>query len=417
MAEKINDLQNQPLIKNNQQQPLFMSYSYYKEIFKHTPTPFAFVDKDILLANCQAILKRAQDKKIRIATKSVRSVEVLKFLLAQSPQMQGLMCYSAEEAAWLAELGFDDLLVAYPTVQKNHLEQVAARVKLGKKIILMANQPEHLQQLQKIAAQEGIIQPICVDIDLSMPFFGLHFGVKRSNLTNAAQLGDFISILNQSPNLKLCGLMGYEAQIAGVGDVMKGRLLMNKIIQYLKRKSIKKLRQWRAQAVEMLLKAGFKLDFVNGGGTGSLESSREEGVITEVAVGSGFYSPTLFDHYSNFRHQPAALFALEICRIPQKGVYTCLGGGYVASGSVGKEKLPLPCLPEGCVLDNNEGAGEVQTPVLYAGDEKLAVGDLVFFRHAKAGELCERFNRLYWVEKGEIAQEILTYRGEGKCFV
>jgi D-serine deaminase-like pyridoxal phosphate-dependent protein len=217
------------------------------------------------------------------------------------------------------------------------------------------------------------------------------------------------------PSLRLDGVMGYEAQIAGVGD--KGGGFKGQLIRLLKRRSIPQLAERRKAIVDALKAKGAKLRFVNGGGTGSIESTIQEDCVTEVTTGSGFYAPGLFDHYRAFKHQPAAGYAIEIVRRPQPQIYTCLGGGYVASGEVGLRKQPVPYLPEGAQLIANEGAGEVQTPVVYSGPENLSIGDPIFMRHAKAGELCERFNSLYLISGGKIVDEVPTYRGEGKNFL
>ena len=96
---------------------------------------------------------------------------------------------------------------------------------------------------------------------------------------------------------------------------------------------------------------------------------------------------------------------------------TLLGGGYIASGAPGWDREPEPWLPEGLKLDSQEGAGEVQTPVTGPGALGLRVGDQVYMRHAKAGELCERFDSLLLVRRGEVVDEVPTYRGEGRCFL
>ena len=142
-----------------------------------------------------------------------------------------------------------------------------------------------------------------------------------------------------------------------------------------------------------------------------------EEAVTEVTVGSGLYSSSLFDSYSNFQHQPAAAFAVEIVRQPKENIYTCHGGGYIASGAVGVDKQPLPYLPEGFELMAQEGTGEVQTPIVNKSTEKIGLGDPVYFRHSKAGELCERFNNLIFIANGEIIDTVPTYRGEGMCFL
>ena len=171
------------------------------------------------------------------------------------------------------------------------------------------------------------------------------------------------------------------------------------------------------EVVQVLEASGHALRFVNGGGTGSLESTREDPAVTELTAGSGFYAPCLFDGYRAFHHRPAVGFALPITRRPAPGIYTCHGGGYVASGAAGADRLPAPWLPEGARLLGTEGAGEVQTPVRYDGPLALRVGDPIFFRHAKAGELCERFDELLLIAGDVITARATTYRGDGKTFL
>ena len=108
---------------------------------------------------------------------------------------------------------------------------------------------------------------------------------------------------------------------------------------------------------------------------------------------------------------PAVGFALPVVRKPAPTIYTCLGGGYMASGAIGKDKEPEIWRPDGAKLLALEGAGEVQTPIFYNGEERVEIGDCILFRHSKAGELCERFPFLYRVKEGEIIGKYSTYRG------
>lgn len=391
------------------------SYATYRDLFAGKPMPFAYVDLDLLHANIQAILKRAGDKKIRVASKSVRSIDVLKRIFAASPQFQGIMAFTPAEALHLSMHGFDDLLLGYPCWHEGQISDLCALIRDGKSITLMLDSVAHVEHLEKIAAKNGVTLPVCVDVDLSLDLPGLHFGVWRSSVTSAEDALRTYDAIARSPHVRLDGVMGYEAQIAGVGDNAPGA--RGAIIRMLKRRSVPQLRARRRAVVDALTSRGAELRFVNGGGTGSLESTREETCVTEVTVGSGFYSPALFDHYTAFRHLPAAGFAVEIVRQPKPGTYTCLGGGYIASGEIGKNKQPVPYLPIGAALTGLEGAGEVQTPVTYAGAETLKLGDPIFMRHSKAGELCERFNALYLLEGGKIVDEVTTYRGEGCSFL
>jgi len=393
------------------------TYPYYKTAFEGQEKPFAYVDLDYFDQNMNDILERANQKKIRIASKSIRCVALLRRILNYNDQYQGIMCFTAKEAVWLSKQGFDDLLVAYPTFQAKHIEAVAQEVEKGKKIYLMTDRVEHLQQINAVGADLKVKIPVCMDLDVSSDFPGLHFGVYRSSLNTLEAVEGYLKELTNYPFVNLRAIMGYEAQIAGVGNQAPNQGVKNRLIRILQNRSIKEIRVRRGEAIKLVEAAVGTLDFVNGGGTGSVEVTSAEDGITEVAVGSGFYTPTLFDNYEHFQHLPAAGYAIEVVRQPNKGIYTCLGGGYVASGPLGIDKLPKPYLPKGCELYPNEMAGEVQTPIYYKGTDALEIGDPVFFRHSKAGELCERFNELLLLKGGKVVEHTPTYRGAGKCFL
>jgi D-serine deaminase-like pyridoxal phosphate-dependent protein len=216
--------------------------------------------------------------------------------------------------------------------------------------------------------------------------------------------------------LRLAALMAYEGQIAGVGDRPPGRRLRAAAIRYMQRRSAAEIAERRA-AVVAAIREFAELPIVNGGGTGSLELTAAEEAVTEVAAGSGFYAPVLFDHYSRFTLTPAAGFALPVVRRPSSRTATALGGGYLASGSGDDARLPSPWLPTGLRLDAEEGAGEVQTPLLGEPAASLSIGDRAYLRHAKAGELCERFDSLHLVEGSRVVDVVPTYRGEGRTFL
>ncbi|MGM0710533.1 amino acid deaminase/aldolase [Brevibacillus parabrevis] len=390
-------------------------YRYYQSAFAGIPKPFAFVDLDLLEQNAEQIALQSNGKPIRIASKSIRSVALLKHLLQFDDCFSGLMCFSAPEALHLCAAGFDDLLLGYPVWEKSWLLALGEQIRQGRTITLMIDSVSHVEHLEQIAREQDVIFPVCLDIDMSSDMWGLHFGVWRSPLRSLESAVALAARVASSKHLSLDGIMGYEAQIAGVGDRYPRRFMKNSLIRLLKQRSVKEVAHRRAELMKALTAMGISLRFVNGGGTGSLHHTGKEDAVTELTAGSGFFSPGLFDYYQDFHFQPAAGFALEIIRKPTEHIYTCAGGGYIASGSAGADRLPKPYLPQGVRLISNEGAGEVQTPIQYRGLETLELGDPVFFRHAKAGELCERFSRLYCVSGGNVVDEVTTYRGDGLC--
>jgi D-serine deaminase-like pyridoxal phosphate-dependent protein len=260
---------------------------------------------------------------------------------------------------------------------------------------------------------------VCLDIDVGWwPLGGrmARIGPKRSPVHDAARARRMAEEIAERPGTSLAGLMAYEGQIAGVGDRIPGKPLRSAAIKFMQARSERDIRS-RLPGIVAGVREVAEPEFINGGGTGSLARTAAAGIVTELTAGSGFYAPALFDNYSSLALEPAAFFCLSVVRRPIGGVATLLGGGYLASGSGDPARLPDPYLPGGLRFDRQEGAGEVQSPLVGAAAYELRIGDRVYLRHAKAGELCERFDRLLLVEGDAIVDEVPTYRGEGKAFL
>jgi D-serine deaminase-like pyridoxal phosphate-dependent protein len=385
----------------------------------HLEPPFAAVDLAALRANAAAMTRRAAGKPIRLASKSVRCRELIGQVLAMDG-FRGILAFTLPEALWLAGHGCDDILVGYPTADRAALARLAGDEAAAAAITVMVDCPEHLDLIEKAAASAAQPCPVrvCIDIDAGYVALGglLRAGARRSPVRTPSQASALAAACLARPAVRLAGLMAYEAQIAGVGDNPPGRPLYGAAVRYMQRKSGAELARRRA-AVVAAVRAVAPLEFVNGGGTGSVEKTAAEPAVTEIGAGSGLYQPGLFDGYRAFRGRPAAFFALPVVRRPGRGVITALGGGYPASGAAGRSRLPAPWLPAGLRLDRDEGAGEVQTPLLGPAAEGLRIGDRVWLRHAKAGELCERFNELHLIDGDAAVATVPTYRGEGMAFL
>jgi D-serine deaminase-like pyridoxal phosphate-dependent protein len=383
----------------------------------HLETPLAVVDLAAFDANAAALSARSGGKPIRVASKSVRCRALLERVLAR-PGWRGIMAYTLPEAIWLVRAGVsDDVLVAYPTADRTALAELTADPALAAAIALMVDHPAHLDLVDQVAApahRETV--RLCLELDASWrPGGPVHVGVRRSPIHSAAQAGVLARRIVGRPGFRLVGMMAYEAHIAGVGDAPPNQALRGRAIRLMQRRSLPELRERRAAAVAAVREHA-DLAFVNGGGTGSVATTGAEPAVTEVAAGSGLYGPTLFDAYRAWRPSPAALFALSVVRRPAPRIATVLGGGWIASGPAGPSRQPVPWLPEGLRFRGDEGAGEVQTPLIGAAAGTLRLGDRVWFRHAKAGELCEHVNEVHLVE-GDAGTPTPTYRGEGRAFL
>jgi D-serine deaminase-like pyridoxal phosphate-dependent protein len=380
--------------------------------------PFGIVDLAAFDANVDALASRAAGKPVRVASKSVRCPALLRRALSGSG-WRGVMAYTLAEALWLAGAGIShDILVAYPTADRAALRTLVADPLLAHEITLTVDSVEHLDFIDAVAGRDRPPLRLSIELDTSWRLAGgrIHLGVRRSPVHTAAQAGALARAIAARPGYRLVGLMAYEAQIAGLGDAPPGQPLRAVAIRALQRRSLPELVARRG-AVVAAVREHAELEFVNGGGTGSLAATAADPAVTEVTAGSGLYGPTLFDAYRAWRPEPAAFFALPVVRRPGPGIATVLGGGWIASGQTSRVRQPSPWLPEGLRLTGTEGAGEVQTPLVGPGADGLRIGERVWFRHAKAGELCEHLDVLHLIERDDIAEVVPTYRGEGRAFL
>ncbi len=384
--------------------------------------PCAFVDLDAFDRNVDRHLAILRPRKtpLRVATKSIRVLALINRVLQQEGT-RGCMCFDVDEAVMLAKEGLDDLLVAYPTLQPQKLTALAELTKDGRNVSLAIDSEEAARAMDRAGTALGVKLRAILCLDMALEKIGgrVHLGVRRSPLRTPEQTLALARNVRDMKGVTLHGLLGYEAQVAGMGDDSPFEPRTNRIKSWIRNASARDVKERRVSIAETLKRDGFELALVNGGGTGSLDSTTPESGVTEVAAGSGFFKPHLFDYYrAPYMHElePAAFFALEIVRRPSEKIFTCGGGGYVASGAAGPDKAPLPWLPRGVRLLPMEMAGEVQTPVDVNGNA-LELGDLIVFRHAKAGELMERFREVILLQNAKIVDRVPTYRGAGFCFM
>ena len=378
-------------------------------------SPTVVVDLDAFDANAADLVRRAGGKPVRVASKSLRVPALLRRALSR-PGFHGVLAYTLREALWLCEQGVsDDLVLGYPTVDRAALARLTADERAAGAVTLMVDDPVQLDLVDAVRPRGGPDVRVAVDIDAGLWIGRAHVGPKRSPLHDVAQVADLARQVATRPGFVLVGAMTYEGQVAGVPDHAPGHRARSLAVRRVKSASVHQLAVRRRDLAAALREVA-DLRFWNAGGTGSLETSSADPVVTEVTAGSGLLGPHLFDHYRGFTPRPAAFFGLPVVRRPAPDTVTVAGGGLVASGAAGKDRLPLPWAPPGLHLTGLEGAGEVQTPLVGPAAASLGIGDRVWFRHAKSGEPAEHTDAVLLLAGDEVVDRAPTYRGLGQAW-
>ncbi len=279
----------------------------------------------------------------------------------------------------------------------------------------MVDDVDHLDLVDSVRSSLAVPVRLAIDIDAGLRTGGQHVGPKRSPLYDTDSVITLARTIAGREGFRLVGAMTYEGQVAGVPDDVPSQRARSLVVRRLKAMSMSQLAVRRREIADALAEVA-TLEFWNAGGSGSVEESAQDPVVTEVAAGSGLLVPTLFDHYRSFTPRPAAFFGLPVVRRPSPQAATVHGGGLVASGPAGDDRLPVPWAPAGLHLTGLEGAGEVQTPLTGHAAALLSIGDLVWFRHAKSGELFEHTGTAHLLGGDRIVESVPTYRGHGLAF-
>ena len=379
-------------------------------------TPLMVVDLDAFDANADDLVRRARGLPIRVASKSIRIPALLRRALAHDG-FSGVLAYTLAEALWLEQEGVtDDIVVASPTVDRGALTRLVASPAAAGRITLMVDDPAHLDVIDSVRASHAVQVRVAIDVDAGLWVGGQHVGPKRSPLHDAAAVLALARTITGRDGFRLVGVMTYEGQVAGVADDVPSQRAKSAVVRRLKALSLTQLEARRAE-IAGGLRDLVELEFWNAGGSGSVQDTASDPVVTEIAAGSGLLVPTLFDHYRSFEPRPASYVGLPVTRRPSPTIATVHGGGLVASGPAGSDRLPTPWAPAGLHLTGLEGAGEVQTPLTGRAAAMLEIGDLVWFRHAKSGEPFEHSNTVQLLSgagaDARFVEEALTYRGHG----
>ncbi len=376
--------------------------------------PIGVVDLEAFDANVAALVAAAQGKPIRLVTRSLGIPDLIT-RAAQHDGFRGLLAGSVAEALWLHEERLsNDIVVAYPSVDAAALSKLASSPSAAAVITLMVDSRVHLDLVDALRASKAVPIRVAIDIDAGLRMGRQHAGVKRSPLYDAAQVVALAAEVEARRGFRLVGAMTYAAT-GGFPDLHLGRQARSLVRRKLESAAQAQLAVRRSE-IAQALGAMVELEFWNAGGSDSIVEEAADPVVTEVAAGSGLFGPSLLEGGPVSALQPAAYCGLTVTRRPSPEIATVHGGGFVASGPVGADRLPVPWAPPGLHLTDLEGAGETQTPLTGHPAALLRVGDLVWFRPAKPGEFFDRVAQVQLLMGATFEAPASTYRGLGLVF-
>lgn len=392
------------------------SYITYKKIIEGKRLPLAYVDMDMLDKNIRHILEKSEKKSIRLASASIRCNYLLDYILKANPQFRGILSSSGEEAVFLSKKGFDNILIGSPVTNIEVVKDICHQIKNGSYINLMTDKLDQVHMINEIGEQFHVKVPISVDINMSVDFPGLHFGVWRSSQRRPNSIKALLEEIRQMEFAWLDAAIGHDSRITASAEKAESKWMINNVIPSLKKFSINKIADKRKKVVEMIKTMGFDLKVVNGGRIAKVETPMKEEMVTEISAGSEFFTSQLADKYEQASNKPVAGIACAINRQLSQHVFACAGGRFIINASSKKSEPPTLFLPDRARIMKNDCIDEALTSILYKGNEKLKIGDAVFFQNSCVGELSERFNFIHLIRGDKIEQEVPTYRGEGHCF-
>ncbi|MYS13430.1 alanine racemase, partial [Streptomyces sp. SID4982] len=196
--------------------------------------PLALVDLAAFDANAADLVRRANGKPIRVASKSVRCRALLERVLARDG-FRGIMSFTLAESLWLARSGFEDVLLAYPSADRAGYAELAADPKLAATVTVMVDDVAQLDLIEASRAGGREVVRVCLELDTSLRLLGgrVRVGARRSPLHSPARLAELARSVARRPGFELVGLMGYEGHVAGVGDALAGRPVRSRAIRLM----------------------------------------------------------------------------------------------------------------------------------------------------------------------------------------
>lgn len=310
-------------------------------------TPALLVDLDLMEANIARVAATCRTHEVgwRPHTKGQKTPEIIHKELAAGAI--GVTCAKLGEAEILADAGICDILIANQIVGPAKMRRLRDVRKRADPIVAIDSQA-HVIELG--AAMEGLERPlrVVIEVDIGMHRAGVLPGEPVVTLARsaAAQRG-----------LRFVGVMGWESHAVTIPDPAEKARIVADAVALL------------TTSADACRSAGFPVEIVSCGGTGTFPFCAQQPGVTEIQAGGAIFCDM---HYRTHYHLDFSCALTVLATVTSRPTPTrvILDSGKKSMSSDAATPLPLGVAASAIRLSAEHAAVELSSP-----SERPKVGD------------------------------------------
>ncbi len=237
-------------------------------------TPALLIDLPAMERNIAAMaaFAKANGVNLRPHAKTHKSVEIARRQIAAGAV--GQCCATLGEAEAIAGAGIPGVLITSPVIGASKIERLMKLNAVADGLMVVADSPEHVEQLSQAAGAAGKPLTVLLDVDV---------GTHRTGVADAAAGLAVAEKIARSNALRFGGVQAYAGHLQHVDDYEA------------KARAMAEQRARLADQAERLTAAGIDIPLFTGVGSGTHEIDALNGPYTELQVGSYIFWDVQYD--------------------------------------------------------------------------------------------------------------------------
>jgi len=284
-------------------------------------TPALLVDIDVLDRNIHEIVEtcRARGVNWRPHAKSHKSPDIVRRQLAAGAS--GIVCAKLGEAEVMAQAGIRNILIANQIVGAAKIERLAALAQRSE-VIVAVDDVANIKALADRFRTSDRPLSLVIEVDI---------GMKRAGVSPGYPVVQLARTIAASPGLRLRGVMGWESHVIRIADARAKADAVSEAVGQL------------TASADACREAGYPVDLVSCGGTGSFPYCCGQPGVTEVEVGGGVFSDVHYRTHAGLEFPYAlTLLATVTSRPTATRLILDAGKKEMSADAASPEPLGLP---------------------------------------------------------------------------